>query len=57
MLMMVDPLVHFHVVPRYQAPRAFQGTDWVDKNWGRFPDLAGPEITPALAQALLLQLR
>jgi diadenosine tetraphosphate (Ap4A) HIT family hydrolase len=57
MLMMVDPLVHFHVVPRYQGPRTFQGAEWVDKSWGRFPDLAGPEITPALAKALLQQLR
>jgi diadenosine tetraphosphate (Ap4A) HIT family hydrolase len=57
MLMMVDPLVHFHVLPRYQAPRAFLGEEWVDKNWGKFPDLGGPEITPDLAKALFEKLR
>ncbi len=57
MLMMVDPLVHFHVVPRYAAPRQFLGTEWIDKNWGKFPDLAGPEITPEQTKALLQQLR
>jgi diadenosine tetraphosphate (Ap4A) HIT family hydrolase len=52
MLMMVDPLVHFHVLPRYEKPRNFAGMEWVDKNWGKFPDLGGPAITPDLVKAI-----
>ncbi|MBI1774718.1 MAG: HIT family protein [Proteobacteria bacterium] len=53
MLMMVDPLVHFHVVPRYATPRRFEGMEWVDKNWGKFPDISGPTLISEQAQALL----
>ena len=30
-LMMVDPDVHFHVIPRYAAPRAFAGVQFPDQ--------------------------
>lgn len=39
MLMMVDPDVHFHVVPRYQAAQSFDGTDFPDPGWPGPPDL------------------
>jgi glycerol-3-phosphate cytidylyltransferase len=32
-LMMVDPEVHFHVIPRYPAPVSFAGQDWLDPSW------------------------
>ena len=39
MLMMVDPHVHFHVIPRYQGAREWNGREFVDVGWPRVPDL------------------
>jgi diadenosine tetraphosphate (Ap4A) HIT family hydrolase len=39
MLMMVDPHVHFHVIPRYDGARMWQGTTFVDNGWPKTPDL------------------
>ncbi len=40
MLMMVDPHVHFHVIPRYGAERRYGGVDFSDNAWPGPPDLA-----------------
>lgn len=40
MLMMVDPHVHFHVIPRYAAERRYGGTVFFDSAWPGAPDLA-----------------
>lgn len=45
MLMMVDPDVHFHVIPRYEGERAHGGQVFPDAGW------PGP---PALASAVEL---
>lgn len=42
MLMMVDPDVHFHVLPRYAAPRQFVGRDMMDRFWPKPVDLTQP---------------
>ena len=39
MLMMVDPHVHFHVIPRYSGSREWGGHDFLDKGWPGPPDL------------------
>ncbi len=39
MLMMVDPDVHFHVIPRYGGPRRFAGLDFTDPAWPGPPRL------------------
>ena len=39
MLMMVDPHVHFHVLPRYQAAPEFEGQRFADAGWPGPPDL------------------
>lgn len=39
MLMMVDPNVHFHVIPRYDGVREWQGREFVDVGWPKVPDL------------------
>ena len=39
MLMMVDPNVHFHVIPRYEGVRNFRGVDYVDAGWPKLPEL------------------
>lgn len=45
MLMMVDPHVHFHVLPRYDGEREFAGEVFTDRGWPRQPDLAdGPTL-------------
>ena len=40
MLMMVDPNVHFHVIPRYAGSRSWHGTEFVDAGWPGVPQLA-----------------
>jgi len=53
MLMMVDPHVHFHVVPRYENPRSFQEVAFPDRGWPAVPDLSiAPELNKEQFQAL-----
>jgi len=40
MLMMVDPDVHFHVLPRYARTQEFNGVDFPDPGWPKVPDLS-----------------
>ena len=44
MLMMVDPHVHFHVIPRYEGPRTFAGLEFVDAGWPGPPDLKSAKL-------------
>lgn len=39
MLMMVDPQVHFHVLPRYEGERSGAGLTVADAGWPGQPDL------------------
>jgi diadenosine tetraphosphate (Ap4A) HIT family hydrolase len=39
MLMMVDPHVHFHVIPRYEGTREAAGFVIADAGWPKVPDL------------------
>ena len=39
MLMMVDPHVHFHVIPRYDGAREWNGRTFTDAGWPKVPDL------------------
>ena len=39
MLMMVDPHVHFHVLPRYEGERGAAGLTVADAGWPGQPDL------------------
>jgi len=58
MLMMVDPDVHFHVLPRYQSARHFAGRDHVDAFWPRPVDLTQPvQADDALVAAVRGQLQ
>ncbi|MDB5988584.1 MAG: hypothetical protein JWR16_3637 [Nevskia sp.] len=40
MLMMVDPDVHFHVIPRYAGTRSHFGREFADAGWPEMPKLA-----------------
>lgn len=51
MLMMVDPHVHFHVLPRYDGPVEFAGLAFTDPGWPGPPELsAGPKDADAMEQ-------
>lgn len=53
MLMMVDPDVHFHVLPRYASEREFGGVRFVDTGWPKVPDLLHEHAVPdAVFQSL-----
>lgn len=39
MLMMVDPHVHFHVIPRYEGTRSFEDRAFPDAGWPKLPAL------------------
>lgn len=53
MLMMVDPNVHFHVIPRYSEPRSACGLTIADPGWPVLPQLGeAQDITPAQREAL-----
>jgi diadenosine tetraphosphate (Ap4A) HIT family hydrolase len=54
MLMMVDPHVHFHVLPRYSADQSFADATFVDAGWPGVPDLRqAPKLTPQVFATLL----
>ncbi|RMG40081.1 MAG: HIT family protein [Methanobacteriota archaeon] len=36
-LMMVDPQVHYHVIPRYEQPKNFGGRTFIDAGWPALP--------------------
>ena len=40
MLMMVDPNVHFHVIPRYSGSRQWNGVEFPDAGWPGPPQLS-----------------
>jgi diadenosine tetraphosphate (Ap4A) HIT family hydrolase len=55
MLMMVDPDVHFHVIPRYAAPRRYAGVEFPDPFWPGPPDVTRGEPLPEAVQAQLVE--
>lgn len=53
MLMMVDPNVHFHVIPRYSGARTWRGSTFADAGWPGPPDLgSGTNLDEARISAL-----
>jgi diadenosine tetraphosphate (Ap4A) HIT family hydrolase len=51
--MMVDPHVHFHVLPRYAEPQMFDGTAFADPGWPALPDMKfATQCSPETAQKL-----
>ena len=58
MLMMVDPAVHFHVLPRYAEPRRYAGLAFPDRGWPGPPALADAvDLPPDALAALVADLR
>jgi diadenosine tetraphosphate (Ap4A) HIT family hydrolase len=58
MLMMVDPHVHFHVIPRYEGERESMGLIFPDAGWPKTPALGeAVELDPAQIEALAALLK
>jgi len=54
MLMMVDPNVHFHVIPRYAEPCSACGLTLPDPGWPALPQLGNAhEVSPEERDALI----
>jgi len=54
MLMMVDPDVHFHVLPRYESAREFDGHTFIDAAWPGPPDITS---SSGCAESTMTELR
>jgi diadenosine tetraphosphate (Ap4A) HIT family hydrolase len=58
LLMMVDPQVHFHVLPRYSAPQNWNGVSFADAGWPGQPDFKSfLQLEPNQSTALRDELR
>jgi diadenosine tetraphosphate (Ap4A) HIT family hydrolase len=58
MLMMVDPDVHFHVIPRYEGERVHDGVSFPDAGWPGPPALgAAVDLGKEGAASLAARLR
>ena len=58
MLMMVDPHVHWHVIPRYEGIREAQGVTLADRGWPKLPQLGEADaLEPRQIEALREWLR
>lgn len=54
MLMMVDPDVHFHVIPRYAGTKQFGGIEFIDAGWPAVPNLGHVNKTDATTNQLIM---
>jgi len=54
MLMMVDPDVHFHVLPRYEGERDYADARFVDATWPGPPDITAANPFPDEVKAKLI---
>ncbi|MEK7844220.1 MAG: HIT family protein [Pseudomonadota bacterium] len=55
MLMMADPDVHFHVIPRYAQPRQFANMEFADAGWPAMPNLGQINKTDAMTNQLIME--
>lgn len=56
-LMMVDPIVHFHVIPRYAGSVNFQGSTYSDQDWPKPSDLLAQRDSLPSAEGVATYLR
>lgn len=56
-LMMKDPIIHFHVIPRYSKDVERYGTVWTDVDWPKPPTFGGPDSDDALLTQITGELR
>ncbi|MBP6058365.1 MAG: HIT family protein [Nitrosomonas sp.] len=55
MLMMVDPDVHFHVLPRYAQPKQFADMAFMDAGWPAMPNLGQVNKTDTAINQLIME--
>lgn len=55
MLMMVDPDVHFHILPRYSVSRVFDQREFADPGWPGPPDLGKANDVGDLVKLQLIE--
>ncbi|QSB04802.1 HIT family protein [Natronoglycomyces albus] len=53
-LMMKDPIVHFHVLPRYEYTKDAFGRPWVDADWPGPPNFGGEVVKDEIILAELV---
>lgn len=51
-LMMYDPEVHFHVIPRYSKPVQFAGTSFIDPDWPHATKRIGLQLDQTVLDAI-----
>lgn len=51
-LMMIDPEVHFHVIPRYSKPVQFAGQEFIDPDWPAATQRIALELTDEMKRAI-----
>ena len=56
-LMMKDPIVHFHVLPRYDQPVERYGVTWPDTDWPGAPTFGPAPTDEAALHSLVGDLR
>ncbi|MGR3677142.1 MAG: hypothetical protein ACU0AZ_04025 [Paracoccaceae bacterium] len=56
-LMMQDPIVHFHLLPRYDQSVKFAGQSWDDTVWPGPPQILAPDAGTAVLEELRDTLR
>lgn len=56
-LMMQDPIVHFHILPRYDTDQTRHGTHWQDKDWPGAPQIGPAPTAEPVLQGVLADLR
>jgi len=56
-LMMKDPNVHFHFIPRYSKPVSLEGKEYTDPDWPLKTELTSIDIAPGDLEAIKLKLR
>lgn len=54
MLMMVDPDVHFHIIPRYAQPKQFNNIEFLDHGWPGAPNLGQTNETDTATNRLIM---
>jgi len=54
MLMMVDPDVHYHVLPRFEAEQTYSGTTFTDPGWPGPPNIGHDNEADAAVQEQLI---
>ncbi|CAE6509199.1 Diadenosine tetraphosphate (Ap4A) hydrolase [Nitrosomonas nitrosa] len=55
MLMMVDPDVHFHVIPRYAQAISFNDRAFVDAGWPAVPNFGQINDTDSATRQLIIE--